>query len=383
MDTVEIRVDVDGSHPNSHEQRALAADPIREGLAALAAKIQRDALAPLARFDKKAKRLELSIKFSTYRKAKFDLVPNLQALPARKALELEMVLDGQGMEWLEESEILHRVEVAAVTGIAMLVRSSKGDDAALLEWLRGLQDFTAVRTEGMSRCPYCQTRVRNERTRLCRRCGNSWHETMADGSLPPPHAKRKLLQPAPPPDGLAALARFPAGAFRYPYNLKKGAHPRARKLMPHAPLWDIVNENAPFGSDDGNAALDEFAAWRAAHPSAPLLEFLAWTMDSPASADWKMPLGPNETSDAVLADWIAQAKAGTFDFHNEVWRRDTNIIASALAQLVHEGTIDAEAKPFVMLAVMRQSHPAVLEYNSNTRSRTLMMERIRAAIEAA
>jgi hypothetical protein len=66
-----------------------------------------------------------------------------------------------------------------------------------------------------------------------------------------------------------------------------------------------------------------------------------------------------------------------------VWRRDTNIIASALAQLVHEGSIDAGAKPFVMLAVARQSHPAVLAYNSNTRSRTLMMERIRAAIEAA
>jgi uncharacterized protein YfeS len=205
----------------------------------------------------------------------------------------------------------------------------------------------------------------------------------ADGSLPPAVARRKLLQPAPRPDGLAALARFPAGAVRYPYNLKKAAHPRARKLMPHAPLWDIANDNAPFGSDDGNAALDEFVAWRAAHPGAPLLDFLAWTMDAPSNTEWKMPLGAHEASDAVLADWIAQAKAGTFDFHNEVWRRDTNIIASALAQLVHEGSIDAGAKPFVMLAVARQSHPAVLAYNSNTRSRTLMMERIRAVIEAA
>jgi uncharacterized protein YfeS len=383
MDNVEIRVDIDGSHPNSQEQRTLASSPIQEGLARLAAKIQANALAQLSRFDKKARLLELSVKFSTYRNAKFDLVPNLNTISARKALELEMVLDGRGVEWLEDSEILHRVEIAAVTGITMLVRGSKGDDSELLAWLRSLDGIVAVRNADVPRCPYCHTRVRNERTRLCRRCGNSWHEAAPDGSLPPAQARRKLLQPAPPPDGLAALARFPAGAFRYPYNLKKGAHPRARKLMPHAPLWDVVNENAPFGSDEGNAALDEFAAWRAVHPGAPLLGFLEWTMDSPSSSDWKMPLGANETSDAVLADWIARAKAGTFDFHNEVWRRDTNIIASALAQLVFEGTIDADAKPFVMLAVARQSHPAVLAYNSNTRSRTLMMERIRAVIEAA
>ena len=294
-----------------------------------------------------------------------------------------MVLDGEGLEWLEASEILQRVEIAAVTGIAMLVRSSKGDDSRLLEWLRGLEGFVALPGEGLPRCPYCHTRVRNERTRLCRRCGNSWHEMAADGSLPPAQAKRRLLQPAPRPDGLAALERFPAGAFRYPYNLKKGAHPRARKLMPQAALWDIRNENAPFGSDEGNAALDEFLAWRAANPGAPLLDFLAWTMDSEANSDWKRPLRADQISDAVLAEWIAAAKAGQFDFHNEVWRRDTNIIASALAQLVFEGTIDAEAKPFVMLAVARQSHPAVLAYNSNTRSRTLMIGRIRAAIEAA
>ena len=66
--------------------------------------------------------------------------------------------------------------------------------------------------------------------------------------------------------------------------------------MPQAALWDIVNESAPFGSDEGNAALDDFRAWRAANPGAPLLDFLAWTTDSEANSDWKMPLRADQTA---------------------------------------------------------------------------------------
>ena len=47
---------------------------------------------------------------------------------------------------------------------------------------------------------------------------------------------------------------------------------------------------------------------------------------------------------------------------------DTTIIASALGQLIDEGTIDAEAKQYVRVAIHRQMHPSVHEYDDHTLS---------------
>src|SRR5215510_3971604 len=47
----------------------------------------------------------------------------------------------------------------------------------------------------------------------------------------------------------------------------------AQKLM--APeLWDCVNEDAPFGSDEGADAYYEYRAWRSQNPNAPLVTAL-------------------------------------------------------------------------------------------------------------
>ena len=39
---------------------------------------------------------------------------------------------------------------------------------------------------------------------------------------------------------------------------------------------------------------------------------------------------------------------------------DATIIATALGQLLDEGRIDAEAKPYVRVAIHRQMHPLVV-----------------------
>lgn len=52
-----------------------------------------------------------------------------------------------------------------------------------------------------------------------------------------------------------------------PWNNPEDRHPRANELMADE-LWSCVDEDAPFGSDEGALAYDEYRAWR--HAMRPL-----------------------------------------------------------------------------------------------------------------
>jgi hypothetical protein len=58
---------------------------------------------------------------------------------------------------------------------------------------------------------------------------------------------------------------------------------------------------------------------------------------------------------------------------------DTTVIATALGQLLDEGRIDAEAKPYVRVAVTRQLHPKIV--TSNHREKILLA--VQRVVEAA
>jgi uncharacterized protein YfeS len=128
-----------------------------------------------------------------------------------------------------------------------------------------------------------------------------------------------------------------------PWNEPSHRHPRAQELMA-AELWDCVDEDAPFGSDEGADAYEEFRAWREENPGAPLLECIEWIGDESSYAD-----------------------AFTYD---------ATIIATVLGQLVLEGRIDSDAKRYARAAIARQSEGA-----SPERQRLLSLSG--AAIEAA
>jgi uncharacterized protein YfeS len=128
-----------------------------------------------------------------------------------------------------------------------------------------------------------------------------------------------------------------------PWNDPTHRHPRAQKLM--APeLWDCVDEDAPFGSDEGADAYAEYRAWRSQNPDAPLVDCIAWIGDE------------SDYSDAF-----------TFD---------ATIIATVLGQVVDEGRVDVDAKPFARAAIHRQLADAGDE-------RTVLLRKAEEAIEAA
>jgi len=62
---------------------------------------------------------------------------------------------------------------------------------------------------------------------------------------------------------------------RDPFNAPETAHPRARQLMREEFFWDCVDEEAPFGSDEGWQAYYEFRGWRRTSGK-NLVECLSW-----------------------------------------------------------------------------------------------------------
>src|SRR5687768_8736750 len=64
-----------------------------------------------------------------------------------------------------------------------------------------------------------------------------------------------------------------------PFNEPETAHARARELLVEEFFWDCVDEEAPFGSDEGHDAYYEFRRWRTEHPSDSLVGCIAWILE--------------------------------------------------------------------------------------------------------
>ena len=146
-----------------------------------------------------------------------------------------------------------------------------------------------------------------------------------------------------------------------PFNEPETAHARARELMVEPLFWDCVDEAAPFGSDEGSEAYYEWRTWREENPGAPLVQCFNWILDGQLNAynetlasDAQVEVDAANPDDALLAD------------HYDIFTLDTTIIATGLAQLMDEGTIDTDAKPFMNIAIKRQRHPMVGHYDAST-----------------
>ena len=131
---------------------------------------------------------------------------------------------------------------------------------------------------------------------------------------------------------------------------RENAHPRALQLIPDEFFWDCADELAPFGSDEGDTALDEFRGWRLKHPKSPIEECIAWTIESVGEMD------PTEYTDEIADEKLiaSQLEDEDFDDQQYIYTLDVSVIATGFGQLADEGTIDASAKPYLRRALKRQ-----------------------------
>lgn len=159
-----------------------------------------------------------------------------------------------------------------------------------------------------------------------------------------------------------------------PFNEPETAHPRARELMTEESLWDCVDEEAPFGSDEGHDAYYEFRNWRETNKKKNLKACLSWIMDGQLKK-YNEQLYSDETIERDLEDPDESFLADAYD----MFTLDATVIATALGQLLDEGRIDAEAKPYVHVAINRQIHPKVV----TSQHRVKILLAIRRVVDAA
>jgi len=160
-----------------------------------------------------------------------------------------------------------------------------------------------------------------------------------------------------------------------PFNEPERAHPRARELMTEEFLWDCADEEAPFGSDEGWEAYYEFRRWREENTTENLTACLAWIMQGEDLKDYNDVLSSNESIERDIENPDEAFLAERYD----MFTLDATVIATALAQLLDEGRIDAEAKPYVRVAIKRQSHPKAV----TSEHREKILRAVERVIDAA
>ena len=136
-----------------------------------------------------------------------------------------------------------------------------------------------------------------------------------------------------------------------PFNEPKQRSKRSRELMKEDFFWDCVDEEAPFGSDEGWDAYYSFRDWRSENPSVDVAEFFD-SMMLGRSSEYNLDL----ISDEVILRSIKSPRKAFLGSEYDPDDLDVSVIATCLGQLMDEGKIDRTIKAFASVAIGRQSH---------------------------
>lgn len=130
------------------------------------------------------------------------------------------------------------------------------------------------------------------------------------------------------------------------------AHPNAKRLMKDEFFFSVIEETAPFGSDDGADAYAGFKDWRPMHGSESPVKFLHDLIEN-----WGYPtFDLHETSFEKLKPYLEESFTG----NRRMRGIDAAIVAVAFGQLYLEGTIDSDIKELAKLSVKRELLPEIL-----------------------
>ncbi|WP_445457516.1 hypothetical protein [Flavobacterium sp. HNIBRBA15423] len=142
---------------------------------------------------------------------------------------------------------------------------------------------------------------------------------------------------------------------------KSKAHPNAIKLLKDDFFWTNNDELSPFGSDEGHEALCEFRRWRKENSEIEVGYCIAWVINSVGEIDNY----DDYNEESIVDEELIRQKIidNNFDDKQYIYALDTSIIATALGQLVDEGTIEVDYKYYVQVAINRQRIWARLHNN--------------------
>jgi uncharacterized protein YfeS len=150
------------------------------------------------------------------------------------------------------------------------------------------------------------------------------------------------------------------------------SHPRAVAALKDAFFWSLTDDASPFGNESAQATLTAFRAYRDDHPGESPLglldELLArWEVED---AHWDA-LDPDEVQSIGAEDEYG------------LLTRDEVIIALAFSQLITDGKLAPELRRRALLAIRRQTLPALLHaWGARATERAERLERMAAVLSA-
>lgn len=131
---------------------------------------------------------------------------------------------------------------------------------------------------------------------------------------------------------------------------KEDAHPNALVFFEnHGFFWNNYNELCPFGSDEGDMALQEFRRWRLGEPDSDLKSCIEWVL---TIGDISLEKYEKLTFDEKSIQ--KQIENPDFDDDYEIWTLDITVIGTGFGQLADEGKIDQAALKAIQVALKRQ-----------------------------
>ena len=135
------------------------------------------------------------------------------------------------------------------------------------------------------------------------------------------------------------------------YCDREKAHPRAVSLMVEDFFWNPMQDDTPFGSDEGSTSYQCWREWRADNPTAPLSQAIeSWILGGDAQTFLSFAQADNPQDAFYDSNYV-------MDW--DLWTLNVTIITTALSQLLDEGTIDGDAKDFVSTATTIERNPLI------------------------
>ena len=151
---------------------------------------------------------------------------------------------------------------------------------------------------------------------------------------------------------------------------REDAHPRARTALTDAFFWDASDPCGPFGDETGLDVLEALRDFRDEEPEGSPIPLLGALLERWEIADegWDV-VDPGEVQALGEADELG------------LLTRDEAILALAFSELIVSGRIDPEVRRRAMLALARQSLPALLAgFGHRARAREAHVARMREVL---
>ncbi len=153
---------------------------------------------------------------------------------------------------------------------------------------------------------------------------------------------------------------------------REDSHPRAVATLTDPFFWSLTDDTAPFGNDTAHQTLEAFRDFRDEHPQRSPLEVLTELLER-----WEVEDAHWDVVDAAEV----HALGGEDEYG--LLTRDEAIIALAFSQIVTEGRIHPEVRRRALLALVRQSLPALLNaFGPRAIERAQRIERMTAVLTA-